>query len=135
MKEVVTMANKKTVVQMYEELLTIEGLTQEQKDFLNKRIEITKKKNANRSTELTPKQKEKVAETEGYKNSVIAVMKQGVQYSPTDLLKAVDNPAISSTQKLTPLLTALVDEKRLIKTAIKGRNVYSLPAVSADEGE
>ena len=130
------MANKKTVVEMYEELLAIEGLTQEQKDFLTKRIEITKKKNASgKGGELTPKQKEKLAENEGYKNSVIEVMEQGKTYSPTDLLKAVDNPAIPSTQKLTPLLTALVDENRLVKTTIKGRNVYSLPAVSADEGE
>ena len=39
------MANKKTVVQMYEEILALPGLNDEQKAFIAKRIEITKKKN------------------------------------------------------------------------------------------
>ena len=130
------MANKKTVVQMYEELLALPNLNDEQKAFLNKRIEITKKKNASGKTgELTPKQREKLEQTNGYKNSVVAVMAQGVQYTPSDLVKLLDNPNIPNTQKLTPMLTALVEEKRLVKTAVKGRNVYSLPVAEVDETE
>ena len=136
MKEVMTMANKKTVVQMYEELLAIEGLTQEQKDFLTKRIEITKKKNASgKGGELTPKQKEKLAQTNAHKDSVVAVMAEGVQYSPSDLVKLLDNAEIPNTQKLTPMLTALVEENRLVKTTVKGRNVYSLPVAEVGETE
>jgi predicted transcriptional regulator len=135
MKEVVTMANKKTVVQMYEELLAIEGLTQEQKDFLTKRIEITKKKNANRSTEPTPKQLEKMAHDKELRDKVVAVMEQGASYTPSDLVKLVDVAEIPNTQKLTPMLTALVSEGVVIKTTEKGRSKYSLPAETADEGE
>jgi DNA-binding PadR family transcriptional regulator len=133
MKEVVTMANKKTVVQMYEELLAIQGLTQEQKDFLTKRIEITKNKNAKRSTEPTPKQLEKMAETKALQDKVVAVMTADTKHSPTELVKLVNDPAIPNTQKLTPLLTALVADGVLVKDSEKGRSVYSLSADTADE--
>lgn len=129
------MANKKTVVQMYEELLAIEGLTQEQKDFLTKRIEITKKKNANRSTELTPKQKEKMAHDKELRDKVVAVMEQGVSYTPSDLVKLVDVAEIPNTQKLTPMLTTLVTEGIVSKVVEKGRSKYFLSAENADEGE
>ena len=129
------MANKKTVVQMYEELLAIEGLTQEQKDFLTKRIEITKKKNANRSTEPTPKQLEKMAHDKELRDKVVAVMEQGVSYTPSDLVKLVDVAEIPNTQKLTPMLTTLVNEGVLTKATVKGRSVYSLSADNADESE
>ena len=130
------MANKKTVVQMYEELLAIDSLTQEQKDFLTKRIEITKKKNAGgKGGELTPKQKEKLAQTNVHKDTIVNAMAEGEQYSPTDLVKLLNSAEISSTQKLTPMLTALVEENRMVKTTIKGRNVYSLPVAEVDEAE
>lgn len=129
------MANKKTVVQMYEELLAIDGLTQEQKDFLNKRIEITKKKNANRSAEPTPKQLEKMAHDKELRDKVVAVMEQGVSYTPSDLVKLVDVAEIPNTQKLTPMLTTLVSEGVVVKTTEKGRSKYSLSAETADEGE
>ena len=129
------MANKKTVVEMFEEIKALPGLTKEQVEFLEKRIEITKKKNANRSTEPTPKQLEKMAETKALQNKVVAVMAEGITYSPTDLVKLVDEPTIASTQKITPLLTALVADGVLTKGTAKGRSVYSLSAVSADESE
>lgn len=129
------MANKKTVVQMYEEILAIEGLTQEQKDFLSKRIEITKNKNAKRSDEPTPKQKEKMAQDKALCDRVLAVMAKTVSYTATDLVKLVDCDDIPSTQKLTPLLTKLVDNGVVIKTTEKGRSKYTKSADNADEGE
>ena len=129
------MANKKTVVQMYEELMAIPTLTEEQKNFLAKRIEITQKKNANRSAEPTPKQREKMAHDAELRAKVVAVMAVGITYTPTDLVKLVDDPAIPNTQKLTPMLTALVTDGVLTKGTGKGRSVYSLSADTADEGE
>ena len=129
------MANKKTVVQMYEELMAIPTLTEEQKNFLAKRIEITQKKNANRSTEPTPKQRERMAHDAELRNAIVAVMVADATYTPSDLVKLVDNAEIPNTQKLTPLLTTLVDEGVLTKATVKGRSVYSLSADTADEGE
>lgn len=129
------MANKKTVVEMFEELMAIPTLTEEQKNFLEKRIEITKKKNANRSAEPTPKQLEKMAHDAELRGKVVAVMAEGVTYTPSDIVKLVDTAEIPNTQKLTPLLTALVGEGVLTKATVKGRSVYSLSADTADEGE
>ena len=125
------MATKKTVVEMFEEILPL-CATEEQRTFIKKRIEITKKKNASgKSGELTPKQREKMEQTEGYKNAIVNSMSDGVQYTPTDLLKVVEGlPAECNTQKLTPMLTALVKENRLTKATVKGRSVYSLPSVA-----
>ena len=127
------MANKKTVVQMYEELMAIPPLTEEQKNFLAKRIEITQKKNANRTTEPTPKQREKMAHDVELRNAIVSVMVADTTYTPSDLVKLVDNAEIPNTQKITPLLTALVGDRVLIKATVKGRSVYSLSADNADE--
>ena len=129
------MANKKTVVEMFEEIKALPGLSAEQIEFLEKRIEITKKKNANRSAEPTPKQLEKMAHDAELRGKVVAVMAEGVTYTPSDIVKLVDTAEIPNTQKLTPLLTALVGEGVLTKATVKGRSVYSLSADTADEGE
>lgn len=120
------MANKKTVVQMYEEVLAL-CETDEQRAFINKRIEITQKKNASKSAEPTPKQKEKMAADEVIENAIVAVMEPTIKYTPTDLLKLVDG--VPSTQKLTPRLTALVESGKVAKETVKGRTVYSIVVV------
>lgn len=122
------MANKKTVVQMYEEILAIKGLTDEQKAFIAKRIEITKNKNAKRDgAEPTPKQKEKMAADTAIENAVVAVMAADTKYTASDIVKLLDRADVPNTQKLTPRLTALVDGNRIVKAVEKGRSVYSLP--------
>lgn len=130
------MANKKTVVQMYEEILAINGLTDEQKAFLEKRIEITKKKNANRGNgELTPKQKEKLAAEKVIEDKVLSVMVANVQYSPSELVKLIDLADVPNTQKLTPRLTALVNDGKVVRETVKGRSVYSLPVAEGEDTE
>jgi hypothetical protein len=127
------MANKKTVVQMYEGILSKYALDAEDKAFIEKRIEITQNKNANRSTEPTPKQREKMAHDAELRTKVVAVMVANTAYTPSDLVKLVDTTEIPNTQKLTPLLTTLVDEGVLTKATVKGRSVYSLSVETADE--
>lgn len=122
------MANKKTVVQMYEEILAIPTLTDEQKAFIEKRIEITKNKNAKRDgAEPTPKQKEQMALNTAIENAVLTAMVEGTSYTASDIVKLIDRTDVPNTQKLTPRLTALVDNGKVIKTTVKGRTHYSLP--------
>jgi hypothetical protein len=130
------MANKKTVVQMYEEILAIEGLTDEQKAFIEKRIEITQKKNANRGNgNPTPKQKEKMAVDTEIENAILGAMVDGATYTASDLVKLIDRTDVPNTQKLTPRLTALVAENKVVKSTVKGRTNYSLPSTDEGEGE
>ena len=121
------MANKKTVVQMYEEVLAL-CVTDEQKDFIQKRIEITQKKNASKSTEPTPKQKEKMAVDAATENAIVEAMAEGAAYSATDILKLISIEGVTSTQKVTPRLSALADAGRIIKATVKGRTMYTLPS-------
>lgn len=122
------MANKKTVVQMYEEILAIPTLTAEQKAFIEKRIEITQKKNANRGNgEPTPKQKEQMALNAEIENAVLSAMVEGASYTASDIVKLIDRTDVPNTQKLTPRLTALVTDNKVVKTVEKGRTHYALP--------
>ena len=130
------MAKKKTVVEKYEGILNKYPLDAEDKAFIEERIAITKKKNESaKNGEPTPKDKEKMAEQARIEGLIAAAMEQGKAYTPTDLLKVVEGlPADYSTQKITPRLTAMVNDNRLTKAVVKGRTVYSLPAVdTADE--
>ena len=130
------MANKKTVVEMYEEILAIPTLTAEQKSFIEKRIEITKKKSANRGNgEPTPKQKEKMAVDTAIENAVLSVMVEGATYTASDIVKLLGRADVPNTQKLTPRLTALVTDNKVVKSVSKGRSVYSLPSADEVEGE
>ena len=113
---------------MYEELLAIPTLTAEQRAFLEKRIEITQKKNASgKGGEPTPKQLEKIAENEAIEASVLSAMEANMVYTATDLVKKMGLANVTTTQKLTPRLTALVKAEKLTTATVKGRTVYSLP--------
>ena len=126
-KEMLVMANKKTVVQMYKEILAIPSLNAEQKAFIEKRIEITEKKNANRSAEPTPKQLEKMALETEIENAVVSAMSADTEYTVSDLVKLIARADVLNPQKLTPRLTALVEANKVVKATVKGRSVYSLP--------
>jgi hypothetical protein len=60
-------------------------------------------------------------------------MVEGKSYTASDLVKMLNRADVPNTQKLTPRLTALVTDNKVVKTVEKGRTHYSLP--SADEGE
>ena len=127
------MANKKTVMQMYEE---IRGLcqTDEQRAFIDKRMEITAKKNASgKNAEPTPKQKAKMEHDAVLRELVVNTMVRDTKYSATDLVKMVNHVDIPSTQKMTALLNVLCDENKVSNELTKGRSLYYLSAVSADK--
>lgn len=131
------MANKKTVVEKYEGLLTKYKLDDGDKAFIEERIAITKKKNASgKNAEPSAKRKAQLTEYEVIENAVVGAMSVGKQYTPTDLLKIVPNlPTDYNTQRLTPRLTALVMANRLNKETVKGRSVYSLVPTAEDTAE
>ena len=119
------MAIKKTVVQMYEEILAIPTLTAEQKAFIEKRIEITKKKNENRG-EAKPTKTQ--LENEGIKTVILNTL-AGVGRSTTisDLMKSSAELGTYSNQKLSSLLTQLLKDKAVVRTEVKGKAYYALP--------
>lgn len=118
------MANKKTVVQMYEEILQIAGLTDEQRAFIEKRIEITKKKNAPNSDAKPTKAQ---IENEGIKDTIITVLT--AIGAPTPIGELIKNtPALSgySNQKVSALLTQLLKAGKVVRTEVKGKAHYAV---------
>lgn len=125
------MANKKTVVQMYEEILAIKGLTDEQRAFIAKRIEITKNKNAKRDgAEPTPKQREKMAENDGIKAVILSALRTvGKPTTVSGLMKSNAELGAYSNQKISALLTQMLEANAVERTVEKGKSLYALPAV------
>ena len=126
MKEVVTMATKKTVVEMFEEIKAL-CKTDEQKAFIDKRIEITKKKNASGKGETAKPTKAQI-ENEGIKNTILAILTT----TPTtigDLMKANAELGGFSNQKISALLTQLLTAHKVVRTEVKGKAFYALPSI------
>lgn len=120
------MANKKTVVQMYEEILAIPTLTAEQKSFIEKRIEITRKKNANRTENAKPTKVQ--IENEGIKTTILSVLT--TEPMPiSSIVKANAELAGYSNQKISALLTQLLKANAVVRTEVKGKAHYALPSV------
>jgi hypothetical protein len=99
--------------------------------FIDERMAQTAKKNSAKGGEPTKAQKEKMAEHTAIENEVLSVMVADTKYTVSDLVKLT---SVESTQRLTPRLTALVDNGKIAKTEDKGRSYYSL-VVASDEGE
>ncbi len=120
------MANKKTVVQMYEEILAIPTLTDEQKSFIAKRIEITQKKNANRTENAKPTKVQ--MENEGIKTTILSVLT--TEPMPIgEIIKSNAELAGYSNQKISALLTQLLKANAVVRTEVKGKAHYALPSV------
>jgi hypothetical protein len=125
------MANKKTVVEMFEEIRALPGLTKEQVDFLEKRIEITKKKNASGSGENAKPTKTQL-ENEGIKDTIVSVL-TATPITITDLIKSSADLAGYTNQKISALLTQLLKERRVVRTEVKGKAHYALPTDEVEE--
>ena len=114
------MANKtkKTQKEMYNELLALSNLTEEQKEFLKGRIEQLEKKTANKKE--TEKQKENTALAQ----AIYDYMENGKRYTITDLIKEV--PELQeletvSNQYVTSLVKSLKDNNLVERIIEKGR--------------
>lgn len=115
------MANKKTVVEMYTEIMAVEGLTDEQREFLAKRIELTEKKNAKSASKPTAQQ----IANEGIKQRVLEVLAEAeLPMSVGDIADAV---GVDSNQRMTALLTQLKNAEQVVRTEVKGKAYYGLP--------
>lgn len=119
------MANKKTVVEMFTEIMNVPGLTQEQKDFLARRIELTNKKNANGANKPTKTQ----LENEGVKAQLIELLNTiGEPATITDIQKSSAEMGALSNQKISALLTQLVKAEKVVRTEVKGKAHFALPS-------
>lgn len=120
------MSKKKTIVEMYEEIKKVPGLSAEQIAFLDKRIEITQKKNA-KSANGERKPTKLQLENENIKVDILSALGGfDKAVSITELQKASADLANLSNQKITALLTQLLDDGKVVRSVVKGRAYFAL---------
>lgn len=70
----------------------------------------------------------KQVENQGFKADIVAYMEPGTQYLSIDIVKGVPSIVAAgiSVQRVSAMLTQLVNEGVLIKTEDKRKNFYSL---------
>jgi hypothetical protein len=116
------MANKKTQKDFFNEI--IEVLNEVGRDdlveFCEDRIEKLSRKSSNKKPTKTQ------IENEGIKDTVLEVLAD-LDNAVTTSALATDPRISVSTQKLSPILKALVAEGRVIREEEKGRAMFSLP--------
>lgn len=129
MKEVDTMTNtsnrKPTKRDNFNTLLAIPAVA-ENADlvaFINHEVELLDKKNS-AERKPTPKQ----TENAGFKSDILDWAEAGVQYTAGDFVKGVPSivEAGISVNRVTAMLTQLVNDGALVKTVDKRKSYYSL---------
>ena len=126
------MANKmkKTQKEMYNELLALPNLTEEQKEFLKGRIEQLEKKTANKKETERQKQNIELA------IAVYEYMEKDSKYTVTDLMKNV--PALQqiedlSNQRVTSIVGLLITDGMVERQFEKGRAKFVKIFTNVDE--
>ena len=91
--------------------------------FIEHEIELLDKKNS-AERKPTPKQ----MENEGFKTAILAHMEPNVQYLSADLAKSVPSivEAGISGNRVTAMLTQLVNDGAIVRTVDKRKSYYSL---------
>lgn len=117
------MSKKKTIVELYNELLANYDLSKEHIDFINERIAITDKKNSNRKPTAKQLTNQNIA------NAICDFMSENPNtlYQIRDLMKNV--PALAeipdlSNQYTTSLVTSLRKLGKVERTESKGVAYY-----------
>ena len=118
------MTNKKTLTDLYNELLAIEDVAKnpELVEFIEKRKELIAKKNtkSDGSKKMTATQKA----NEELKEAILDYVELDTRYTVTDLIKSVPELADLTNQKVSPLCNALVKEGKMAKETVKGRTYF-----------
>ena len=92
-------------------------------DFINHEIELLDKKN---TAERKPTAKQ--VENAGFKSDILAWMEPATQYAAADVVKGVPSIVAAglSANRVTAMLTQLVNDGSLVRTEDKRKNFYSL---------
>ena len=118
------MTNKKTLTDLYNELLAIEDVKKnpELVAFIEKRKELIAKKNtkSDGSKKMTATQKA----NEELKEAILDYVELDKRYTVTELIKSVPELADLTNQKVSPLCNALVKEGKMAKEIVKGRTYF-----------
>lgn len=115
------MANKPTKIDRFNQILPYISENADLVAFIENEIELVRKKNAKRSDKPTKRQSENTDLMPIIYDSMIAEK----QYTVSDLIAEI--PALDglSTQRVTPIMTKMVENVLATKETVKGRTYYT----------
>jgi hypothetical protein len=111
---------KPTKRQMFEGLLTLPNLTDEQKKFINHELELLAKKNSGEKKPTT----QQTANT-ALKSAIFECMEDNRLYSVTEMIKEFPCCAGLSNPKVSAMVSQMVVDKVLVRTEVKRRAYFS----------
>jgi hypothetical protein len=121
MKEVDTMTNTSKMTQRTALLYAIENLSDAPADVLDKLNAMLVALDKKNSAERKPTAKQ--TENASIKAQILAGMEPDVQYTSADVAKSYEGLTV---QRVSALLTQLVNDGALVKTVDKRKSFYSL---------
>lgn len=126
MKEVDTMTNTSKMTQRAALTYAIENLSDAPADVLDKLNAMLVALDKKNSAERKPTAKQ--VENAGFKSDILAWMEPATQYAAADVVKGVPSIVAAglSANRVTAMLTQLVNDGSLIRTEDKRKNFYSL---------
>ena len=117
-----TSTNRKpTKRQMFEGLLALPNLTEEQKNFIRHELELLVKKN---SAEKKPTAQQTANEV--IKSAIVNGMEPNRLYSITEIIKEIPECADMTNQRVSALVRQLVDAGKVKRTEDKRKAYFSL---------
>lgn len=112
---------KPTKRQMFEGLLALPNLTEEQKDFIRHELELLVKKN---SADKKPTAQQTANEV--IKSAIVNGMEPNRLYSITEIIKEIPECADMTNQRVSALVRQLVDAGKVKRTEDKRKAYFSL---------
>lgn len=117
------MENKKTIADLYNEILNGYDLSEEHKTFITERIEQSKKKSVK---DITAKEAKK-AKQNALKAKILADMKQGEAYTITEMIESFPSCKHLACQRVSAMVSALVREGAVTRVEEKRKAYFFLP--------
>ena len=121
---------KPTKKQMFEGLLAMPNITEEQKQFINHEIELLTKKNSGDKKPTATQ-----IANEALKVAIAEGMEANRLYTVTEVIKEVPACAGLNNQKVSPLMNQMVLSGLLTKTEEKRRSYFQLVVPTEDTEE
>ena len=121
---------KPTKKQMFEGLLAMPNITEEQKQFINHEIELLTKKNSGDKKPTATQ-----IANEALKVAIAEGMEANRLYTVTEVIKEIPACAGLNNQKVSPLMNQMVLSGLLTKTEEKRRSYFQLVVPTEDTEE
>ena len=114
------MANKKTKVEVIQNIIDKYSVDGEDKSFLLHEIELINKRNSYKSDKPTKTQVENAVRKEG----ILSVMAEGAVYTATDVATLMGEDW--KPQRAAALLTQMVKDGKVVRAEVKRRAYFAL---------